>query len=57
MADVPVLPSGNAGGNLTSLNTCEYLQLRVTFYLPSTIGPFDPGPVLDDWTINFTSDQ
>jgi hypothetical protein len=51
------MPSGNGGPGITALNTREFIQLRVTFFLPSTMGPFDPGPILDNWTIRFTFDQ
>lgn len=54
--DVPI-PAGNAGGSIANLNGSEFLQLRFTFYLPTTVGPFDPGPLVDDWTIRFTHDQ
>lgn len=51
------LPAGNAGPVGALLNGREFWQLRVTFYLPNTIGPFDPGPILDDWTIRFSFNQ
>jgi hypothetical protein len=51
------IPPGNGGPGIAALNTREFIQLRITFFLPSTIGPFDPGPILDDWTIRFTFDQ
>ena len=51
------LPLGNAGGSINSLDGCEFIQIRITFYLPGTVGPLDPGPYLDDWTIRYTSDQ
>lgn len=50
-------PAGNAGGTIHNLDGYEFLQIRVTFYLPSTIGPLDGGPILDDWTIRFQHDQ
>lgn len=51
------IPTGNSVGTIANLNGKEFLQLRVTFYLPNTAGPFDPGPILDDWIIRFTSNQ
>jgi hypothetical protein len=51
------LPAGNTGPGITALDTLEFLQLRITFFLPASIGPFDPGPILDHWTIRFTFDQ
>jgi len=35
----------------------EFIQLRITMYLPSSIGPFDPATYLDSWTIRFDHDQ
>ncbi|MGE0190727.1 MAG: Ig-like domain-containing protein [Planctomycetota bacterium] len=55
-ADVSV-PVGNAGGTINSLDGYEFIQIRITFYLPGTVGPLDPGPYLDDWTIRYSSDQ
>lgn len=52
------LPGGNTGTfGITNLDGREYIQLRVTFYLSSAIGPSDPGHYLDDWIIRFTSDR
>lgn len=31
-----------------------FIQFRITFVLPDTVGPFDPGPYIDDWTVRFT---
>jgi hypothetical protein len=56
-ADVPTLPPGNVGAGLTNLNGREFFQIRITFYLPANIGAFDPGPILDNWTIRFSYDQ
>jgi hypothetical protein len=55
--DIPTLPAGNGGAGIAGVNGREFLQMRVTFYLPITMGPFDPGPILDDWTIRFVFDQ
>ena len=54
------LPSGNLGygaGGIANLNGCEFIQLRVTIYLASSVGPFDAGPYLDRWAIRFEHDQ
>jgi hypothetical protein len=56
-ADIGPRPSDNVGDGLTNLDGFPFLQLRITFYLPPTVGPFDPGPILDEWTIRFTYDQ
>jgi hypothetical protein len=50
-------PTDNVDFGLTNLNGCEFLQIRVTFFLPDGVGPLDAGPYLDDWTIRFSSDQ
>ncbi len=52
-----MLPVGNAGGTINNLDGREFIQIRVTFYLPATMGPSDPGPVLDDWMIRYVTDQ
>jgi hypothetical protein len=59
LADIGgVLPQGNTGVlGITNVNTCEFIQIRVTMYLASTVGPTDPGHYLDRWTIRFTSDN
>ena len=52
------LPSGNTGVlGISNVDTREFIQLRVSIYLASGIGPVDPGHWLDDWIIRFTSDQ
>jgi hypothetical protein len=50
-------PSDTVGFGFANLNTCEFLQLRITLYLPPTVGPFDAGSFLDRWTICFTHNQ
>lgn len=56
-------PKGHSGAGFGSLNAVspgngfEFLQVRVTVYLPGTIGPFDPGSYLDHWSIRFAHDQ
>ena len=35
----------------------EFIEVRMTFILPVSVGPFDPGAYLDDWTIRFTHDN
>ena len=54
--DVTV-PIDNMAGSIDDLDGYEFLQFRITFYLPNSVGPFDPGPYLDDWTVRFTHDQ
>jgi hypothetical protein len=55
--DIGARPADNVGDGITNLNGRPFMQLRVTFHLPSTMGPFDPGPILDEWLIRFTFDQ
>ncbi|MHC5011667.1 MAG: hypothetical protein ACYTG6_12095, partial [Planctomycetota bacterium] len=54
-SDVGPIP--NSGIGIFNIDGSAYLQLRLTFYLPSNIGPFDPGPYMDRWTVRFTHDQ
>jgi len=51
------LPVDNVGSGITSLNGREFIQLRVTIYVASWVGPFDAGPYLDRWTLRFNHDQ
>jgi hypothetical protein len=51
------LPPGSVGGGFAHVNQHEFIQFRITFFLKSNVGPFDPGPFLDDWTIHFCYDQ
>jgi hypothetical protein len=55
--DVAFLPPGNTGNGITSLDGRQYFQLRITFFLPQSIGPFDPGPYVDSWNLYFSYDQ
>jgi hypothetical protein len=55
--DVTFLPPGNTGTGITSLNGRQYVMLRITFFLPQSIGPFDPGPYVDSWNLYFSYDQ
>ncbi len=46
--------------NVNGLNAFsgnEYLQVRYTYFLPASIGPFDPGGFIDDFCINFTTNN
>lgn len=53
-----VLPPGdNVGVGIANLDGCEFLQVRITFYLPSGAKPADAGPFVDNWIIRFTYDQ
>ena len=51
------IPGDNAGTGIANLNGSEFIQLRITMYLPSSVGPFDPGAFIDRWSIRFTHDQ
>ena len=59
--EVP-FPGDNAGPGwqgFAALNTYggggfEFIQVRFTMFLPTSVGPFDPGSYVDDWTIRFT---
>ncbi len=60
LADIGgAMPADNDGliGGMASLFEMEFVQFRLTCYLPSSMGPFDPGPYMDRWNIRFTSDQ
>ena len=59
-----VPPADNGGGDgFAALNALaggdgfEFLEVRFTFLLPATVGPFDPGAFIDDWTIRFSHDN
>jgi hypothetical protein len=51
------LPPGSGPGGFPAVNSNEFIQFRITFYLKDNVGPFDPGPFVDDWTIHFCYDQ
>ncbi len=52
------LPAGNSGIlGLQHLDGCEFIQLRVSFFLRDGVSAADPGPALDLWRIRFISDQ
>ena len=50
-------PLDNVGLGIDNIDGSEFIQFRITIYLPSSAGPFDAGPYIDDWTIRFTHDQ
>ena len=56
-AQHPGSPHGDSGTGMDMLDGKEFIQVRFTFYLPSTITVTDPGGILDDWTIRFDSNQ
>ena len=58
-ADVPAaqLQPGNTGNGFSQVNGREFCQFRFSFFLPSTMGPFDAGPYIDQWKINEQYDQ
>ena len=43
--------------DINDVDGCEFLRLRFTFYMPSTMGPTSPGPFVDEWVIRFIYDQ
>jgi hypothetical protein len=58
-ADVPpgnLLP-GNTGNGIDQIDGRQFMQFRITFFLPPTVDPFDPGPYVDSWALWFTYDQ
>jgi hypothetical protein len=57
--DVPpaTLLPGNTGDGIDAIDGLQFLQFRISFFLPSTVGPFDPGPYIDRWALWFTYDQ
>jgi hypothetical protein len=58
-ADVPpgeLLP-GNTGDGIASLDGLQFIEMRITFFLPTTMGVFDPGPYVDRWALWFSYDQ
>ena len=59
VADVPAsqLQPGNTGNGITTLNGRQFLQFRLSFFLSPTMGPADPGPYLDRWTVYVQYDQ
>jgi len=52
-----LLPGNIPGSTFPMLSGREFLRFRFTFFLPTTVGPFDPGPYVDRWQVNFTYDQ
>ncbi len=55
--DFIVPPSDNLGAGMNNLDGYGYIQLRVSFYLPSGITATEPGPWMDSWDIRFNYDQ
>jgi hypothetical protein len=54
-ADLPFLPNPNPPG-IANLNDLPYIQFRITTYLPTSAGVFDPGPFLDRFVVTFNTD-
>lgn len=52
-----LLPGNVPGSSFPQLNGNEFMRFRITFFLATTMGPFDSGPYVDRWTVNFTYDQ
>ncbi len=57
VADPVSAPPGNLGVGIDNLDGREFLQVRFSFWLPNTVGPFDAGPFVDRWVIHFQHDQ
>jgi hypothetical protein len=55
--DIGPRPADNAGDGIANLDGRAFLQLRVTFFLPTGLAPSEPGPFLNRWLIHFTYDQ
>ncbi|MDJ0975072.1 MAG: Ig-like domain-containing protein [Planctomycetota bacterium] len=55
--DLALLPADNAGLGIDALNGCEYIQLRVTLFLPDGFAALTGGPYLDDWLLRFRHNQ
>ena len=51
------LPLDSTPGGFAAVNDHEFVQFRISFYLKSGMGPFDPGPYIDAWTLHFCYDQ
>lgn len=49
-------PTWTPTAGFAGLDGYEYLQFRITVFLKSTVGAFDPGAFLDTWNINFSGD-
>ena len=47
----------NMGAGISNLNGSAFLEIRVRFFLPDTIGATDPGPWMDQMNLRFTYDQ
>jgi hypothetical protein len=59
VSDVPAaqLQPGNTGDGFFLLNGRQFLQFRISFFLNPAMGPFDPGPYIDRWTVYVKYDQ
>ncbi len=57
VADPVSAPPGNVGVGIDNVDGAEFIQLRFSFWMPKTVGPFDAGPFVDDWTIRFMHNQ
>jgi hypothetical protein len=50
--------SGNNGNGVGLINGRQFMQMRITFFLnAATMGPFDAGPSIDQWELNFSYNQ
>jgi hypothetical protein len=59
VTDIPAsqLQPGNTGIGFAALNGREFVQYRYSFFLNPAMGPFDPGPYIDRWTVYVQYDQ
>jgi len=57
VADPVAAPLGNLGVGIDNADGSEFIQLRFSFWMPNTVGPFDAGPFVNDWTIRFMHNQ
>jgi hypothetical protein len=45
------------GAGIHNLNGSAFLEVRIRFFLPTSIGATDPGPWMDQAVFRFTYDQ
>ena len=46
-----------AGAGIDNLDGSAFLEVRIRFFLPETLGATDPGPWMDQMNLRFTYDQ
>jgi hypothetical protein len=52
-----VIPPDGVPGGMAAVDNNEFVQFRITFFMKSGVGPFDPGPYIDDWNVQFCYNQ